>query len=448
MSQSTATSQSATETHGVAAVAKKARAAARALARLSGERRNEVLIAAASAIEANAARILEANAKDCRAAQPAVDSGAMTNAMFARLQLSEKGVAHIAAQIREVAKLPDPLGIRLAATELDDGLVLIKESCPLGVVGVVFESRPDVGPQVAALALKSGNAAILKGGAEAAHTNEAIVAVWRESLEKFPDVPVDAVSLLQNRADVLELLALDRDVDLIIPRGSYSLVQFIMKNSRIPVLGHGDGICHIYVDRAADMQKALDVALDAKVQAPSVCNAVETLLVHHDIAAKFIPAIAAKLAEAHVEIRGDAHTAGLAAGHKVVAATEADWGAEYCDLIISVRVVASLDEAIEHINHYGSRHTDAIITEDAEAARRFMNEVDAAGVFQNASTRFSDGFRYGFGAEVGISTSKLHARGPMGLEGLTTYKFKLYGQGHAVGPYVKGEKKFTHKRLS
>jgi glutamate-5-semialdehyde dehydrogenase len=440
--------QLSAESTGVAEVARRARAASRALARLSAEERNAILIAAAAAIERGAARILEANARDCEAAQPAVASGSMTSAMFARLRLTEKGVAHIAKQVREVASLPDPLGVRLAATELDEGLVLIKESCPLGVVGVIFESRPDVGPQVSALTLKSGNAAILKGGAEAAHTNEALVTLWREALGQFPNVPADAISLLQSRADVLELLALDRDVDLIIPRGSYSLVQFIMKNSRIPVLGHGEGICHVYIDRDADIDKAIAITYDAKVQGPAICNAAETLLVHRDIAPKLLPLIAAKLCEASVELRGDARTAEILRGEKIVPATEKDWATEYCDLIFSIKVVADLDEAIEHINRYGSRHTDAIVTENDETARRFMNEVDSAGVFQNASTRFSDGFRYGFGAEVGISTSKLHARGPMGLEGLTTYKFKLYGQGHTVAPYAKGEKKFTHKRLS
>jgi glutamate-5-semialdehyde dehydrogenase len=313
---------------------------------------------------------------------------------------------------------------------------------------VIFESRPDVGPQVSALAVKSGNAAILKGGAEAAHTNDALVNLWRAALRQFPSVPVEAISLLQSRADVLELLTCDQDVDLIIPRGSYSLVQFIMKNSQIPVLGHGEGICHVYVDRDADIDMAIAITYDAKVQGPSICNAAETLLVHKDVAAKFLPLIAAKLRAAGVELRGDDATAEILQGEKVVPATERDWTTEYCDLIFSIKVVEDLDEAIEHINRYGSRHTDAIVTQNAETARRFMNEVDSAGVFQNASTRFSDGFRYGFGAEVGISTSKLHARGPMGLEGLTTYKFKLYGQGHTVAPYAKGDKKFTHKRLA
>jgi len=432
----------------VAQVARRAREAARALARLSLEARNEVLLAAAEAIDANKEKILAANELDVRAADAEVAAGKMSPAMLKRLRTSEQGVGQMATQVREVAGLPDPLGRRLSATELDEGLVLYKESCPLGVVGIVFEARPEVVPQVGSLALKSGNALIMKGGSEAAHSNEALVSVWRECLGRFPGVPQDSLNLLQTRADVLELLALDHDVDLIIPRGSKSLVDFISKNSRIPVLGHGEGICHVYVDRAADLQKAVDVTYDAKVQYPAVCNAAETLLVDEAIAREFLPAVVEKLKSAHVEIRGDRKTMALLPNAGVVPATEADWSTEYSDLVLSVKIVSGLDEAIDHINHYGSRHTESIITEDSAAAARFMTEVDAAGVFQNASTRFADGYRYGFGAELGISNSKLHARGPMGLEGLTTYKFKLFGNGHTVAEYARGEKKFTHRPLS
>jgi glutamate-5-semialdehyde dehydrogenase len=432
----------------VAQVAQRARAAARALGRLSVEVRNEVLLAAAKAIEDNAARILAANEIDCRAAEAAVAAGTMSSAMFARLRTTERGVAQMAKQVREVAGLPDPLGRRLSATELDHGLDLYKETCPLGVIGIVFEARPEVVPQVASLALKSGNALILKGGSEALHSNEALVEIWRNCLAQFPAVPVDAVNLLQTRADVLELLALDRDVDLIIPRGSRSLVEFVGRNSRIPVLGHGEGICHVYVDRAADIKKALDVTYDAKVQGPAICNAAETLLIHEGIARQFLPQIVSKLKKAGVEIRGCAKTMALLPGEGIIPATEQDWSTEYSDLILSIRIVASLDEAIDHINRYGSRHTEAILTEDGGSAAKFMNEVDAAGVYQNASTRFADGYRYGFGAELGVSNSKLHARGPMGLEGLTSYKFKLFGNGHTVAEYVKGEKKFSHKPIT
>ncbi len=432
----------------VAQVAQHARAASRALARLSAEARNEVLIAAAKAIEENAGKILAANELDCGAAAAKVAAGTMSSAMLARLRVTGSGVAQMAKQVREVAQLPDPLGRRLSAMELDEGLRLYKESCPLGVIGIVFEARPEVVPQVASLALKSGNAVILKGGSEALHSNEALVGIWRDCLAKFPGVPADAVSLLQTRADVLELLSLDHDVDLIIPRGSRALVEFVGKNSRIPVLGHGEGICHVYVDRAADVTKAIDVAYDAKVQGPAVCNAAETLLVHEAIAGKFLPPVARKLKKAGVELRGCAKTMALLPDEGVIPATERDWATEYSDLILSIKIVASLEEAIDHINRYGSRHTEAIITEDSGAAAQFMNEVDAAGVYQNASTRFADGYRYGFGAELGVSNSKLHARGPMGLEGLTSYKFKLYGNGHTVAEYVKGEKKFTHKPIT
>ncbi|HXJ16061.1 MAG TPA: glutamate-5-semialdehyde dehydrogenase [Candidatus Polarisedimenticolia bacterium] len=431
----------------VASLAQRARTASRALARLSAESRNEALLAAAQAIENAGRLILEANERDCRAAQQLVTAGKMSSAMFARLRVKEQGIQQMATQIREVARLEDPLGRLLSATQLDDGLVLHKESCPIGVIGVVFESRPDVVPQLASLTLKSGNAVIMKGGSEAAQTNEALVEIWREAVARFPAIPADSISLLQTRTDVLELLSLDRDVDLIIPRGSYELVRFIMEHSRIPVLGHSEGICHVYVDRAADFKKAVDITYDAKVQYPAVCNAAETLLVHEAVAARVLPQIVAKLKEAKVEIRGCAKTLALLPNQGIVPATEQDWATEYGDLILSVKIVGSLDEAIEHINHYGSHHTDAIVTEDSEAARRFMNEVDSAGVFHNASTRFADGYRYGLGAEVGISTSKLHARGPMGLEGLTTYKYKLVGEGHTVGPYAKGEKHFKHRRL-
>jgi glutamate-5-semialdehyde dehydrogenase len=428
-------------------IAHRARAASRELPKLSLKQRNDVLLAAAKAIEQNAKRILEANAADCRAAELAVKAGKMSAAMFARLRVKESGVAQMAAQIREVARMDDPLGRRLAATELDKGLVLHRESCPIGVIGVIFESRPDVVPQLASLALKSGNAVILKGGSEAAHTNEALVSIWRECLKRFPAVPLDSINLLQSRAAVLELLAMDHDVDLIIPRGSYELVRFIMEHSRIPVLGHGEGICHVYVDRAAELEKAVDITYDAKVQYPAVCNAAETLLVDEAIARKFLPKAVAKLKEAGVEIRGCEKTMALLPDAAIVPATEQDWRTEYGDLILSIKVVSGVDEAIEHINRYGSHHTDAIVTEDSEAAKKFLNEVDSAGVFHNASTRFADGFRYGFGAEVGISSNKLHARGPMGLEGLTTYKYKLYGTGQTVAPYAKGEKRFKHRRL-
>jgi glutamate-5-semialdehyde dehydrogenase len=428
-------------------IVQRARTAARALARLPCESRNEVLLACAQAIESAGPQILEANALDLEAAQPLVAGGSMSPALFSRLRVKERGIAEMAERIRKVARLADPLGRRLAATELDNGLVLYKESCPLGLIGVVFESRPDVVPQVAALALKSGNAIILKGGAEAAHSNRVLVSIWRECLATFPAVPADSIVLLETRADVKELLELEPGVDLIIPRGSRELVHFVAKHSRAPVLGHGEGICHVYVDSAADLQKALDITYDSKVQYPAACNAAETLLVHQAVSGEFLTRLVSKLKAAGVELRGCPRTVALLQNETIVHAREQDWSAEYSDLILSIKIVDTIDDAIDHIHRYGSAHTEAIVTEDREAAVRFMNEVDAAGVYHNASTRFADGYRYGLGAELGISTNKLHARGPMGLEGLTTYKYKLFGDGHTVAQYVKGEKHFKHRDL-
>jgi len=431
----------------VAELASRARAASRVLAKLSNETRSEVLIAIANAIEDGNRRIIEANERDCRAAEPAVTAGTMSSAMFARLRVSERGICEMATRVREVARLADPLGRQLAATELDDGLVLYKESCPLGVIGIVFESRPDVVPQVAALALKSGNAVLLKGGAEAVHANEALVEIWRDCLTSFPSVPLDSIHLLHTRADVMELLTLKRDVDLIIPRGSRELVQFVSQSSRVPVLGHGEGICHVYVDRAADIEKALRVTFDSKVQYPAACNASETLLVHQEVAGVFLPKAFSKLNDAGVQVRGCSKTSALLAKPEIVPASEDDWATEYSDLILAVKIVASQEEAVAHIHRYGSGHTETIVTEDHEAARKFMGEVDAAGVYHNASTRFADGFRYGLGAELGISTNKLHARGPVGLEGLTTYKYKLFGDGHTVAEYSSGVRHFKHRHM-
>lgn len=432
----------------VSEVAKRSRAAARALAKLSHHQRNETLLALAATIEANRETILRANALDCEAAEFQVALGTMSAALFARLEVTERGVAAMAARVRDVAGLPDPIGRRLTAIELDEGLVLYKESCPLGVVGIVFESRPDVIPQVASLTLKSGNAVILKGGAEAAHTNETLVSIWRSRLAQFPNVPIDSIQLLHTRTDVIELLSLDRDVDLIIPRGSREFVEFVGRASRIPVLGHGEGICHVYVDRLADLVKALAIVYDSKVDYPAACNAAETLLVHEAIAPEFLPQAAQRLGSSGVELRGCSQTVALLASEQIRPATEKDWSTEYSDKILSIKIVASLDEAIRHIDEFGSRHTETIVTEDQAAAKRFLEEVDAAGVYHNASTRFADGFRYGLGAELGISTSKLHARGPVGLEGLVTYKYKLVGEGHTVAEYSSGKKTFRHRPIA
>ncbi len=426
---------------------RRARKAAHVLATLSGERRNEALLAAANAIEARAEEILAANEKDCEAAQQAVERGELSRAMFARLRTTERGIAEMAARVRDVARLPDPLHRRLSTMELDDDLVLHKETCPLGVVGVVFESRPDVVPQISSLALKSGNAVCLKGGAEAAETNAVLVSIWRDALTAFPDIPADSVVLIHTREDVAQILTLHDEIDLIVPRGSNEFVRYVTEHSRIPVLGHGEGICHVYVHSDADLQKAIDVAYDSKVQYPAVCNAMETLLVHEEIAPVFLPRMIAEFRKAGVEVRGCPRTLELANGQEVIPATEEDWKKEYSDLIISIKVVDGVNEAIEHINRYGSRHTESIVTESHDVAARFMEFVDAANVFQNASTRFSDGFRYGLGAEVGISTGKLHARGPVGLEGLTIYKYKLFGKGQTVASYSKGQRTFKHRAI-
>jgi len=431
----------------VASLAHSAREASRRLALLSDESRKAALLVIADALEANAGRILAANAKDCEAAEKLLSNGEMTQALFSRLRIKDTGISEMAAHVREVARLPDPLGRRLAATELDQGLILHKESCPLGVIAVVFESRPDVVPQIASLALKSGNAVLLKGGVEAAYSNESIVALWKETLRGFPDVPQESIHLLQSRADVMDLLSLQGEVDLLIPRGSKGFVAYIEQHSRIPVLGHGEGICHVYVDRAADLNKAVAITMDSKVQYPAACNSVETLLVHADMATTFLPKVAAELEKANVEVRGCPRVLALLPEIKLAPAVEKDWSTEYSDLILSVKVVDSLEQALEHIHRHGSKHTECIVTEDQAVAERFLHEVDAAGVFHNASTRFADGYRYGLGAEVGISNGKLHARGPMGIEGLTTYKYKLRGNGHIVSDYSSGVCQFKHKSL-
>jgi len=431
----------------VASIARSAREASRKLALLSDQTRKASLLAIADALEGNGGRILAANRKDCAAAEKLLSAGEMTPALFSRLRIKESGIAEMAARAREVANLPDPLGKLLAATELDQGLILQKESCALGVIAVVFESRPDVLPQVASLALRSGNAVLLKGGAEAANSNECIVAVWRAALSRFPDVPQESIHLLQSRSDVMELLRLQGEVDLLIPRGSKEFVAFVEQNSRIPVLGHGEGICHVFVDRAADLNRAVTVTLDSKVQYPAACNSVETLLVHKDVAPAFLPRVVAELKRANVEVRGCPRVLALLPEAKLVPAIEKDWSTEYSDLILSVKIVDTLEQGLEHIHRYGSKHTECIVTEDQSVAERFLQEVDAAGVFHNASTRFADGYRFGFGAEVGISNGKLHARGPMGIEGLTTYKYKLRGNGHIVAEYSSGVRHFKHKPL-
>ena len=436
------------EESNVAEVARGAKAAARLLASVPGVRRDAALNAAADAIEERKLEILAANRRDCDDAIRAVEAGTMPRALFERLQITERSIAQMAAGVREVAALPDPLGQTLAVTELDERLTLYKESCPIGVIGIVFEARPEIVPQIAALALKSGNAVILKGGSEAQHSNQALVQIWTDVLAGFSGIPPEAVNLLYTRADVEEMLSREDEIDLIIPRGSREFVRHVAERSRVPVLGHGEGICHVYIDGLADLEKAFNIAFDSKVQYPAACNAMETLLVHEEVAGVFLPEMISRFQAAGVQVRGCQRTLELARVGGVVPASEDDWETEYSDLIVAIKVVDSEESAIAHINRYGSGHTEAIVTEDVSAASRFMHRVDAAGVYHNASTRFADGFRYGFGAELGISTSKLHARGPVGLEGLTTYKYKLIGDGQIVASYVAGERAFKHRRMT
>jgi glutamate-5-semialdehyde dehydrogenase len=425
------------------------RRAARELARLSTDQRNKILLAAADGLEAREAEILKANREDCESlerkeGEPA--SGTASAALLKRLKTSSDGIKDMANQIRDVARLEDPVGRVLATTELDDGLTLQKVSCALGVVAVIFESRPDVVPQVGSLAIKTGNGLVLKGGAEARQTNRVLVSVWHEALAAVSPSLRPVICALTDRAEVARILEMDRDIDLVVPRGSTQFVNYVFQHSRIPVLGHGSGICHIYVDSVADLKMAKEVIVDAKVQYPAACNSVEKVLIHQKIAEEFLPVLVAALQSAGVEVRGCSRSTNVLPHSQIIPATEEDWHTEYGDLKITVKVVSDMDEAIEHINHYGSRHTESILTQDESAAELFMDEVDAASVFHNASTRFADGFRYGLGAELGISNSKLHARGPVGLEGLLTYKYKLHGTGQTVTDYSQGKRTFKHRR--
>ncbi|MEG4283034.1 glutamate-5-semialdehyde dehydrogenase [Microcoleus sp. A006_D1] len=421
-------------------IAQKTRASARKLAVLSADAKNQAIEAIAKALEAAAADVLAANAADCKAAE----ADGIAKPLYDRLKLDESKLKSAIAGVRDVAKLPDPIGAVQIHRELDTGLILKRVTCPLGVLGIIFEARPEALIQIVSLAIKSGNGVILKGGKEAVRSCEILTKVIHQALAETAVNP-EAVQLLTTREETIELLKMDEYVDLIIPRGSNSFVRFVQENTRIPVLGHADGICHLYADKAADIQKAVEISVDAKTQYPAACNAIETLLVHSAIAPIFLPAVAQALQQKKVELRGDEPTRAIL---DIAAANEADWSTEYSDLILSIKIVDSVEEAINHINTYGSRHTDAIVTEDSEAAETFLNQVDAAGVYHNCSTRFADGFRYGFGAEVGISTQQMPPRGPVGLEGLITYKYRVVGDGHIAASYVgKDAQEFTHREL-
>ena len=421
-------------------LAAKTRVAAQKLGILSTAEKNQAIEAIAQALEAAASEIIAANEADCRAAE----AEGIAKPLYNRLKFDTSKLKSTIAGLRDVAKLSDPVGVVQIHRELDRGLILKRITCPLGVLGVIFEARPEAVIQISALAIKSGNGVILKGGKEAINSCQVLVKAIRQGLSQTA-IDHDAVQLLTTREEILELLQLDDYVDLIIPRGSNSFVKFVQDNTRIPVLGHAEGICHIYIDKLADIKKAIAITIDAKTQYPAACNAVETLLVHQDIAPGFLLEAVTALQAKNVELRGDDQTLKIV---NIKPATAEDWSTEYSDLILSIKIVGNLEEAIAHINTYGSGHTDAIITEDQATANTFLNQVDGAGVFHNCSTRFADGFRYGFGAEVGISTQQMPPRGPVGLEGLVTYKYQVVGDGHIVETYSgSNAKPFTHRDL-
>ena len=402
--------------------------------------RNSALLAMADALNAHQDDIFSAN--DADIAQAAADG--LAAPLLKRLVFQEEKLSAVTEGLKALASLPDPIGQTTYARELTDGLKLYRVACPIGVIGVIFESRPDALVQIASLALKSGNAVLLKGGREALRTNQALCDCLREAAASV-GLPANFAQLLTTRDDVAAMLKEDALIDLIIPRGSNAFVRYIMDNSRIPVLGHADGICHVYVDASAEIEMAVNIAVDSKAQNVSVCNAMETLLVHKEIASEFLPKLLPAMQARNVRLLGDEAVRGII---PVEPATERDWSTEYLDYTLSIRVVDSLDDAIEHINRYGSGHTDCIVTQDMSAVQSFMTCVDSAGVYHNVSTRFADGFVYGFGAEVGIATGKIHARGPMGLEGLTTYKYKLLGSGQLMAEMKSGARVYTHTPLN
>ena len=431
----------------VRAIAESCKRASRVLASSTSEQRVAVIRAAAQLIDQNQSSVLTTNAQDLDDARHMLESGEITAATFERLRLTDTKIAEMTRSMLAVAELPDPTGRVLQRTELDANLVLEKITCPLGVLAIIFEARPDAVTQISALGLKSANAVILKAGREVERTARALVEIIRQALMNC-EIPKDAVAMVTGRESVQQLLGMSDIVDMAIPRGSKQLVEFVQANTRIPVLGHAEGVCHIYVDSAADTDMALAIIDDSKTDYPAACNAVETVLVHQQIAGSFLPRLAEHLHSRQVLLRGCEKSRAILAGHTIEAVADGEWHTEYSDLVLAVRVVNSMDDAIEHIHAHGSSHTETIVTQNTIAAERFLAEVDAAGVFHNAATRFADGYRYGFGAEVGISTSKLHARGPVGLEGLTTYKYVLRGSGQLARSYQGPDATaFTHKKL-
>ena len=427
---------------------KKAKSAALVLATLDTETKNSALKAMAKALDENRKKILEANAIDVSNAEAMSKKGELSDSLVKRLKVNDEKISGMIDGIKDVIKLDDPVGETISTLKLDEGLILYQIKCPIGMLGVIFESRPDVVPQILSLCLKSGNGVAFKGGSEASKSNKVLFDVLTEAAASA-GVPKEAFVLMETREDINQILGMHEYIDLLIPRGSNQFVRYIQENTKIPVLGHSAGICHIYVDDEADIDLALAVTLDSKIQYPAVCNAVETLLVNSKIADKFLPRMAKLFKENKVEIRADRGSKKLIPKDiLVVDAKEEDWDTEYNDLIISIATVDSLEEAIKFINTHGSHHTDAIITKNKDKQAEFVRSVDSADVFINASTRFSDGFRYGKGAEVGISTNKIHSRGPVGMEGLMIYKYVLVGSGQVVKDYVgKDAKKYLHQKM-
>lgn len=427
----------------VTELAQQAKAASFKLSALSGEVKNNALTKIAAALRAHRAEILQANALDLQVAQAEVSAGRMKQSVYDRLHLTPEKLETTVRGLEELTRLPDPVGNILDETELDNGLILQKISCPIGVLGIIFESRPDVVPQICGLAVKSGNAALLKGGKEAVHTNTVLLQVILDALAQGPGYPAGAFALLTTREESAEMLRQDGLVDLIIPRGGNALLAYVQANTHIPVLGHADGVCHMYIAPSADLDMACALAVDAKTQYPAACNALETLLIDENWSRENQQKLLQTLAQQKVLLYGDERVAALTP----VAGPVTNWHTEYGDKALSVRFVKGLEQAVLHINTYGSHHTDCIVTQNTQEAEDFLNAVDSAGVYHNASTRFADGYRYGFGAEVGISTGKTHARGPVGINGLTLYKYKLRGHGHKVADYVGPHARpFTHKK--
>ena len=410
------------------------------LAAMPLEKRNEALSLIRSSLDEHREEIFEANRKDLALAV----QNQVAPAVMKRLTFDEAKLSDVTQELTSLISLPDPIGKVTLHRELDEGLTLTRVTCPIGVIGVIFEARPDALVQISSLCLKSGNCAILKGGKETTYTNRILFTLIHEAAMKA-GLPEKCLLQAEQHNEIDELLECHGSVDLLIPRGSNAFVQYIMNHTSIPVLGHADGVCHMYVDKDYDMEKAIPLIMDGKTQYTAACNAVETVLVHRSISGSFLPKLADALHQAGVTIRGTEEVNRIIPVD-VIPEGES-WHREYLDLILAIKLVDGVDEAISHINTYGSHHTDCIITENEETARRFMTLVDSAGVYRNASTRFADGFRYGFGAEVGISTSKIHARGPVGLEGLVSYKYKLLGHGQIVGDYASGKKQFHFKDL-